>query len=98
MSKIKTYENDLYEVILKLETVEECYAFFRDLCTPAEINAIQERWHVAQLLYDGELSYRDIYDKTGVSISTIGRVARFLRHEPYGGYRNMLALKKNPKK
>ncbi|AIF81924.1 trpr like protein, yerc/yecd [endosymbiont of Acanthamoeba sp. UWC8] len=91
MSKIKSYENELYEVILKLKTLEDCYAFFRDLCTPAEIKAMQERWHVAQLLHAGDLSYRDIYNRTGVSISTIGRVARFLKHEPYGGYRKILS-------
>lgn len=66
-------------------------AFLVDLCTPAERRALTERWIVAQLLDKGELSYRDINAKTGVSTTTIGRVARFLKEEPHGGYRNVLA-------
>jgi TrpR-related protein YerC/YecD len=58
-----------------------------DLCTPAEIRSLAERWHVAQLLDAGQLSYREIHDGTGVSTTTIVRVARFLKQEPHGGYR-----------
>lgn len=64
-------------------------AFLIDLCTPAERRALAERWIVAQLLEEGELSYREINAKTGVSTTTIGRVARFLKDEPYGGYRQI---------
>ncbi|RKQ71382.1 Trp operon repressor family [Litorimonas taeanensis] len=71
-------------------------AFLIDLCTPAERRALTERWIVAQLLIQGELSYREINAKTGVSTTTIGRVARFLKDEPYGGYR--LALTKTDNK
>ena len=78
-------EKELYQAILSLSTVEECYAYFRDLCTPAEIKSMQERWLVAQLLYQTSFSYREIHDKTGVSIATITRVARFLHHEKYIG-------------
>lgn len=80
-------ETALFEAILQLKTPEECDLFFRDLCTPAEINAMSERWRVARLLDAGELSYREIHDKTGVSLATIGRVARFLSQEAYQGYR-----------
>jgi TrpR-related protein YerC/YecD len=90
MATIENNERELYKAILELKTIEDCYAFFRDLCTPAEINAMRERWLVAGLLFKGEDSYRDIHDKTGVSIATIGRVARFLKHEPFGGYRKIL--------
>jgi TrpR-related protein YerC/YecD len=62
----------------------------RDLCTPAEIRSIAERWHVARLLDGTDLSYRDIHDATGVSTTTIVRVARFLRQEPHRGYRAAL--------
>jgi len=57
---------------------------FTRLDTP---EALSERWHVAQILDAGEKSYRDIQAETGVSTTTIGRVARFLRDEPHGGYR-----------
>jgi TrpR-related protein YerC/YecD len=83
-------ENALYQAILQLKTVEECASFFRDLCTPAELSAMSERWRVAQLLDQQELSYREIHDKTGVSLATIGRVARFLTQESYHGYRLVL--------
>ena len=58
-----------------------------DLCTPAEIRTMAERWHVARLLDGTDLSYRDIHEGTGVSTTTIVRVARFLRQEPNQGYR-----------
>ncbi len=61
-----------------------------DLCTPAELRALSERWRVARLLDAGEMSYREISAETGVSTTTIGRVSRFLRDEPHGGYRLML--------
>lgn len=58
-----------------------------DLCTPSEIRTLAERWHVARLLDGTGLSYRDIHEATGVSTTTIVRVARFLRQEPHHGYR-----------
>src|SRR3954470_16945277 len=61
-----------------------------DLCTPAEIRTLGERWHVARLLDGTGLSYREIHDATGVSTTTIVRVARFLRQEPNLGYRRAL--------
>ncbi len=61
-----------------------------DLCTPAEIRTLAERWHVARLLDATDLSYREIHEATGVSTTTIVRVARFLRQEPNRGYRATL--------
>lgn len=58
-----------------------------DLCTPAEIRTLAERWHVARLLDGTGMSYREIHDATGVSTTTVVRVARFLRQEPHRGYR-----------
>ena len=58
-----------------------------DLCTPAEIRTLAERWHVARLLDSTDLTYREIHDATGVSTTTIVRVARFLRQEANLGYR-----------
>lgn len=78
----------LYEAILKLETAEECKAFFQDLCTVAELNAMQQRLEVAELLNDG-LIYNDILARTGASSATISRVNRALQ---YGadGYKTIL--------
>ncbi|MFL6857111.1 MAG: YerC/YecD family TrpR-related protein [Allosphingosinicella sp.] len=69
---------------------EEMARFLTDLCTPAEIRTLGERWHVARLLDGTGLSYREIHDATGVSTTTIVRVARFLRQEPNRGYRQAL--------
>jgi len=62
----------------------------RDLCTPSELTALAERWHVARLLDGTDLSYREIHDGTGVSTTTIVRVGRFLRQEPHKGYRGAI--------
>jgi TrpR-related protein YerC/YecD len=61
-----------------------------DLCTPAEIRTLAERWHVARLLDGTDLTYREIHDATGVSTTTIVRVARFLKQERNFGYRMAL--------
>ena len=68
-------ERALFGAILTLRSVEECRAFFRDLCTPAELQALADRWAVVGLLQQG-VPYREIYRQTGVSVTTIGRVAR----------------------
>jgi TrpR-related protein YerC/YecD len=77
-------ERALFSAILTLKTVEECRAFFRDLCTPAELQALADRWAVVGLLQQG-VSYREIHKQTGVSVTTIGRVARYLTNGN-GGY------------
>lgn len=82
--------NGLIEALTALETGEETRRFLVDLCTPAELRALAERWQVAQLLDGTDLSYRDISAQTGVSTTTIGRVARFLKDEPHQGYRIVL--------
>lgn len=81
---------DLANALTSLNTAEEAELFLVDLCTPAELRALSERWHVAQMLNAGGMSYREIQAETGVSTTTIGRVARFLRDEPHGGYRAVL--------
>jgi TrpR-related protein YerC/YecD len=80
-------ERQLAEALLTPVSAEDMVRLLRDLCTPAEIRSIAERWHVARLLDGTDLSYRDIHDATGVSTTTIVRVARFLRQEPHQGYR-----------
>ena len=88
----------LFEAILEIKTPEECAAFFTDLCTPAEIEALKERWLIVRLLDAGKISYRDISAQTGASTTTIGRVARFLQQERNEGYRRILDRLKNKKK
>ena len=78
-------ENALFEAVIGLETIDECRNFFKDLCTPAELQALVDRWQVVEYLQQG-LPYRKIHDLTGVSVTTIGRVARFLT-DGFGGYR-----------
>jgi TrpR-related protein YerC/YecD len=81
---------DLCRALLTPGNAEEMRRLLVDLCTPAEIATLAERWHVARLLDETELSYRDIHDATGVSTTTIVRVARFLRQEPNRGYRRAI--------
>jgi TrpR-related protein YerC/YecD len=77
-------ERNLYTALAALQSPEECRAFLRDLCTPAEIQAMADRWSVVEHL-QRELPYREIHRLTGVSVTTIGRVARFLQ-SGNGGY------------
>ena len=81
---------ELAAALASLASGEEARAVLRDLCTPAEIRTLAERWQVARLLDEGKLTYRDIHDATGVSTTTIVRVARFLKEEQNGGYRLLL--------
>jgi TrpR-related protein YerC/YecD len=80
----------LTEALLTLKTPEESLRFLKDLCTPAEIKELQERWSIAQLLDKGQYSYREIAKMLAVSVTTVGRVARFLKDEPYQGYAMVL--------
>jgi TrpR-related protein YerC/YecD len=76
--------SDLYRALLALRDSDEAERFFRDLCTPAELQAMVDRWRVVGLLRQG-LTYRQINEQTGISVTTIGRVARFLV-DGNGGY------------
>ena len=84
---VQRLAEDLCKALLTPDTPEEMARLLADLCTPAEVRTLAERWHVAQLLETTDLSYRDIHDATGVSTTTIVRVARFLRQEPHQAYR-----------
>ena len=75
---------DLAEVIARLRAPAQVRAFLEDLCTPAELEAMTDRWKVVPLLLDG-VPYREIHDLTQVSVTTIGRVARTLDRGS-GGY------------
>lgn len=77
-------ERNLCVALAALETPEEVRAFLRDLCTPAELQAMADRWAVVEPL-ERDVPYREIHRLTGVSVTTIGRVARFLM-SGNGGY------------
>ena len=74
----------LAQAIARLRAPEQIAAFLQDLCTPAELEAMTDRWRVVPLLLQG-VPYREIHDRTLVSVTTIGRVARTLDHGA-GGY------------
>jgi TrpR-related protein YerC/YecD len=80
----KRNEDALFNAVNNLQGTAEIRNFLKDLCTPAELQALVDRWLVVGLL-GKELPYRRIHDMTGVSVTTIGRVARFLT-DGYGGY------------
>ena len=83
----KAHDQELYKAILELKDVDECFRFFQDLCTVAELRAMEQRFEVAELLNEGMI-YNDILEKTGASSATISRVNRALN---YGadGYRTI---------
>ncbi len=87
-------EQALYRAIVSLKDVAEVRAFLVDLCTPAELQALKDRWLVAELL-DRGLPYRQIHERTGVSVTTIGRVARYL-NSGAGGYSKALERRRKP--
>jgi TrpR-related protein YerC/YecD len=74
----------LFESFLKLQTVDECYAYFEDLCTIKELNDMSQRLEVARLLSQG-MSYQKITEQVDVSTATIGRVSKCLNYGT-GGY------------
>ena len=81
-------ETALYRAVMTLDSTEDCRRFFTDLCTPSELEALVDRWAVVPHLVGG-LPYRQIHEKTGVSVTTIGRVARSLT-DGNGGYKTAL--------
>ena len=82
----------LYEAILTLKDLEECKKFFSDLCTVAELRAMEQRFEVAMLLSDGMI-YNDILERTGASSATISRVNRIFSFGA-GGFRTMIDRRK----
>ena len=83
-------ERSLVGALLTQRTPEELRAFLKDLCTPAELQAMADRWAVVEALQQ-DLPYREIHRQTGVRLTTIGRVARYLAAGS-GGY--ALAVKR----
>ena len=84
----------LFEAILSLKSMEECYEFFEDACTIKELQEISQRFEVAEQLWDGK-SYNEVNQKTGASTATICRVKKCLM---YGNSGYRLALDRIIKK
>ena len=85
----------LYQAILTLKDLDECRKFFSDLCTVAELRAMEQRFEVAMLLSDGMI-YNDILERTGASSATISRVNRSLSYGT-GAYEKLFARMKEKK-
>lgn len=84
MDKIRNEHLDaLFEAVLKLKTVDECYSFFADLCTVSELKSLSQRLEVAVMLKSGHI-YNDIAAKTGASTATISRVNRCINYGENG--------------
>lgn len=78
--KLKDPQMDiLFEAVLQLRTVEECYMFFEDVCTITELKALAQRFHVARMLKKGK-TYSEIVEETGASSATISRVNRCIHY------------------
>ncbi|MDD5907347.1 MAG: YerC/YecD family TrpR-related protein [Clostridia bacterium] len=80
--------DQLFQAILTLEDLDQCYELFSDLCTVTELLAMKQRFWVARLLKEGYI-YSDIVDLTGASTATISRVNRCLQYGD-GGYERAL--------
>lgn len=88
-SKIQDpFTDALFAAILKLESIEECYRFFEDICTIKELQSISQRLEVAKLLREGK-TYGEVEESTGASTATISRVNRCL-HYGSDGYKLIL--------
>ncbi len=85
----KKKSGQLYRAILALQSEEECYEFFQDLCTISELRSMEQRYEVASLLDDGMI-YNDILERTGASSATISRVNRSLNYGT-GAYSRLFA-------
>ena len=96
IDKLRGRETDqLFQAILSLETIEECYQFFDDLCTVNEIQSLSQRLEVARMLEEG-YTYQKIEMETGASTATISRVKRCLNY-CNDSYQMALARIKNKK-
>jgi len=93
-TKIKNkHLDELFNELLKLENIDECYNFFDDLCTISELHAMAQRYQVAKMLHEGQI-YSNIVKETGASTATISRVNKCLT---YGSDGYKLAFERSKK-
>jgi len=89
IQKLRNEENnELFEAILKLESIEECYMFFEDLCTVKEIEAMSVRLHAAKSLLKGE-TYEKTLENVNISSATLSRVSKAIKYGD-GGYKKII--------
>ena len=97
MESLHTTATDrLFSALLRLSTLDECYALFEDLCTIREIRDLSQRFEVAAMFGEGK-SYQEIAKKTGASTATICRVNKCLMYGS-GGYRAALSASSEDEK
>lgn len=82
------YKDYLFEAILSLKNIDECYAFFEDLCTIKEIDEMAKRLRVAKMLVQNKI-YLEVAKNTGRSTATISRINRCIKYGS-GGYTKIL--------
>lgn len=90
--KMEKHLDELVQALASADQEGRLKEFLEDLCTPAELRSMADRWLVAKYLQDG-VPYRSIYDQTGVSTATITRVARAMSYGS-GGYKAVLSQRK----
>ena len=83
---------ELFEEILKLETLEECDKFFDDLCTINELEAMLQRIKAAKMLLE-EKTFQEVVKETGISSATLARVSKCIKYGD-GGYKSIIKKKK----
>jgi TrpR-related protein YerC/YecD len=81
----------LYKAFSGIKSEREFNNFLADLCTPAEIRDLNDRWKIAELLYAAKMPQLAVAKKVGASVTTVTRVSRFLNTEKFGGYRAVLS-------
>lgn len=88
MKQEQTMFTELYETLLKLETVEECENFLSDLCTIKEIQSMAQRLKAAKMLLEGK-TYNEVIEETDISSATLARVSKCVRYGQ-GGYTTLI--------
>ncbi|MCL2017775.1 MAG: YerC/YecD family TrpR-related protein [Alphaproteobacteria bacterium] len=82
---------NLYQAFASIKTEKEFNNFLRDICTPDEIKALNNRWKIAQLLFEKKLSQSEIAEKLNTGLATVSRVARSLNDKSTGGYHRVIS-------
>ena len=88
MKDVERHCNELYEIIIKLKTVEDCKALLDDLCTFKEVEQMAQRAYAAKLFLEGR-TYNEIIAETDISSTTLSRISRAVSHGS-GGYKKFI--------
>lgn len=88
MKDVELHINELYEILIKLKTVEDCKVLLDDLCTFKEVEQMAQRAYAAKLFLEGR-TYNEIIAETDISSTTLSRISRAVSHGS-GGYKKFL--------